>query len=1802
MNLTTKLKIDTSEFLRGINQSISEGKKLGDAIKDNLSNIKIGFDDKPATNSFKNLETIANKTGENVKTAFEKAFNFNNIVNSVNLISDSMSQVVSVGVEFESSLAAVGAITGFTGDGLATIGQKARELSVAFGGSATSQLQSFQGILSKLGPDIAKDSEALALFGKNVNLLSAASGDDAATSMNAITDAMLQLGLASGTPMEQARNSTDVINALAAGAQVGAAEIPQVANALVAAGVAAKGANLDLVDTNAAIQVLALGGKTGSEAGTALRNVLGLLQKASGPAAAAMDKLGTSSGELGKLLTTEGLDVALAKVKEGMNNLGTDVERNSALMDIFGMENAAAAGILIDNTSKFAEFSDGIRAGMQGVGSATEQANIRLDTAGAKIEQLKARVSDVFISISQTLGQGFTTILGAFSQLAPMLAGLSGLKMLIPQSLFDNAISGFTKLGRSILYSTETITKTAGNMYSGFVTETELITTNRFKSMGKSIADVFKNPIASLGKLKTAFKNIDFSGGLSGIKSFATKMISTLIPSFGATAASGTVSAATIGTAYTAAGTAGTAAGTAVTASWSGALAPVLATVAVIGGAVALVWGSIKLIQGYSKTLAGESAADAESRIKDEQKVLNAKRGIIKDEIKVRQNAVTAINNFEASNGEGEAYNKSVLELSQLYPGVISASKTYEQNLKALNDVRNSEVKSLNESKTAYMDIQDLQLKLDSSKNVNNFRKASESLTKTMENEFSSTGDNVSNWLFGTSNAKQKTIEALNKYKTSIANAKNQVQLDEALNLAQSDLFNSKEFSGMSEQAKLEMVKGYEVLSNERYTQIEKAKEVAKSRGTDDYEAFLPSIPEEKINEKQSQFARIIKGLLAVVTFGVSEIFFNWGSISDFISKTFTTIYNVVSSKLKPIIDFFSYFGAVFIGIGKSIASTVADWIKAFGSLMLKVGEVIGSAIWKTLTNTFNILVTAIKNIATGISELASDIYNNVTSAFQGLFSIFSSAYSYVSPFLDTFINPIIDAFNWISETIGLVIDKIVGFASSVKNAVGGFIDELAKVGGFYDEDDKKDKEATKNKSDRSDEYNKKFAKNATTRKQFNVEEVQTIINIKKVYEDLNAGQITADAANSSISKRSFIYKSLGDEQAKLVDSPESIKILNTEYEKYVNLIKSSIKEKKGSATAAKESIFKEYEIIKKYNEKQVETIEKTKDLKEAETGLTTSASSELVYLEKKLQIHNETRESLVTLASKYNLVYDEQKTTFTGTNENLTEFNTKLLEVSNTITALEIRKPDITYKAKIEPITDRRAAADLQAQFDKDMLMKIKITYGESSIDAQIEQVNYLENEWKRATQERFNLEEELAAARNEKDKSTLKSKIESQKVIELQGLKELEQAKINLDYGTNMYLAENLKNLMEKKREIELAELLKTFEMQKLAAGKNNDELLKLDVEYQKARQEILNKYDTDPLKKFGQTVGNSFNNLFTNLKFDIKPKDNGAAVKQVEEEMKTLDASYRNNEISYSQYMEKMNDLDNKRMEITQNTTNLQAEMWRNMNKEIATSLQNIATEMQNNALEIIKSGGSIGDALTSMALGVVAQTAASVASGKNAIKSLLIATLDGLQAMVPVWSAQILAGSLATPQSILTAGGWGLAQWVALTALITTAVQAAKAGVQSLKFEKGGLNKYGGFGDGLLKRETTITAGERGKAEYIINNKSTMKNLNLLEHINNGKSGVDFYKKELLKLIDYKRITGNFDILDRRMNQIEIEHYKQNNQELVKGFSILSSQLTELNGNVKSQKIESYQNYNVNVKNNVIKATQVALNRG
>lgn len=294
-------------------------------------------------------------------------------------------------MDFESGLAEVEAITGVTGKGLEDLGEKARKSAKDFGGDATDSLNTYKMILSRLGPDIAKSPEALEKMERNVRTLSKTMGNDAVGSADALTTAMLQYGVDLSDPITAQEEMARMMNVMAAGAKEGAAEVPSIAGALKVAGVQAKQSNVSFVETNAVLQSLAAGGKEGAEAGTALRNVLAKMSGEdvlSKDAIGKLDALGVNMDIVSN--TSLPLTTRLRELKKAQGDA-------TAIAQVFGIENAAAANIMLNSV----DAQEQLQKKIEGTNAAEEQASVIMKTSAERKSRLNAIWTDAKIAIGE---------------------------------------------------------------------------------------------------------------------------------------------------------------------------------------------------------------------------------------------------------------------------------------------------------------------------------------------------------------------------------------------------------------------------------------------------------------------------------------------------------------------------------------------------------------------------------------------------------------------------------------------------------------------------------------------------------------------------------------------------------------------------------------------------------------------------------------------------------------------------------------------------------------------------------------------------------------------------------------------------------------------------------------------------------------------------------------------------------------------------------------------------------------------------------------------------------------------------------------------------------------------------------------------------------------------------------------------------------------------------------------------------------------------------------------------------------
>jgi TP901 family phage tail tape measure protein len=288
--------------------------------------------------------------------------------------------------DFEQSVADLSAITGATGKDLKYLKDQAIILGESTKGGAQQVVEAYK-LIASAKPELLDNIQALNQVTEATLTLSQAAGMELPDAATALTDALNQFN----APAEQAGIFVD---ALANGAKYGAAEIPEVTDALLKFGAVAKTSNIDIKESTALIELLAENGLKGAEAGTALRNVL---LKLSAPDALPKE----ARHEMESL----GISLAYLKdktvpIQEKLEALKPLLKDNASIVKVFGTENAAAAINVISHTDRLKELT----SKMGEVGTASQQAAIKMDTVNNKTELLKAKYDSLILSIGSGSG------------------------------------------------------------------------------------------------------------------------------------------------------------------------------------------------------------------------------------------------------------------------------------------------------------------------------------------------------------------------------------------------------------------------------------------------------------------------------------------------------------------------------------------------------------------------------------------------------------------------------------------------------------------------------------------------------------------------------------------------------------------------------------------------------------------------------------------------------------------------------------------------------------------------------------------------------------------------------------------------------------------------------------------------------------------------------------------------------------------------------------------------------------------------------------------------------------------------------------------------------------------------------------------------------------------------------------------------------------------------------------------------------------------------------------------------------
>ncbi|MCX6216509.1 phage tail tape measure protein [Spirosoma sp.] len=291
--------------------------------------------------------------------------------------------------EFTSASADMSANLGLAAKDVDYFNAKAREMGPTLGKSASEVLEGFK-LVGSANSDLVKTPELLADVTRQAITLSQASKMTLADATASLVGSMNQFDAGA----DQAQR---FINVMAGGAQVGSAEISDMANSLKASGIVANQTGLSFEQTNGALQSLSKESLKGEQAGTMLRNIL--------------LTLGAGANETNPKVV--GLDKALDNLAK--QNLST-----AEITKLFGKENVTAALSLINHRDRVAEFTKGLT----GTTAAYDMAAKNNATLDHQLELFSAQVDKAALWLGTKLVPAFTQVVKGGSDFLTLLPQL----------------------------------------------------------------------------------------------------------------------------------------------------------------------------------------------------------------------------------------------------------------------------------------------------------------------------------------------------------------------------------------------------------------------------------------------------------------------------------------------------------------------------------------------------------------------------------------------------------------------------------------------------------------------------------------------------------------------------------------------------------------------------------------------------------------------------------------------------------------------------------------------------------------------------------------------------------------------------------------------------------------------------------------------------------------------------------------------------------------------------------------------------------------------------------------------------------------------------------------------------------------------------------------------------------------------------------------------------------------------------------------------------------------------------------
>jgi len=322
------------------NELAAQISELSGELKDNKSKLN---DAEQAADEFdKSLEDV-DDTADNTTNGGLQVFAVAlgnlaaNVISSViGKMKEMITQTVEVGKTFDTSMSQVAAVSGATGDELAQLRDKAKEMgsTTKFTASEAADAFNYMAMAGWKTEDMLNGIDGI------LNL-AAASGSDLATTSDIVTDALTAMGYGAG----DAGRLADVMAAASSNANTNVEMMGETFK-YAAPVVGALGYSME--DTAVAVGLMANSGIKASQAGTALRGSLSRLTNPTKAMTAQMEELGLITTEAITAVDSEKLKKAQQSVAEKTAAMEKAQIKYNAVLEDYGESSAEAQTAMIN--------------------------------------------------------------------------------------------------------------------------------------------------------------------------------------------------------------------------------------------------------------------------------------------------------------------------------------------------------------------------------------------------------------------------------------------------------------------------------------------------------------------------------------------------------------------------------------------------------------------------------------------------------------------------------------------------------------------------------------------------------------------------------------------------------------------------------------------------------------------------------------------------------------------------------------------------------------------------------------------------------------------------------------------------------------------------------------------------------------------------------------------------------------------------------------------------------------------------------------------------------------------------------------------------------------------------------------------------------------------------------------------------------------------------------------------------------------------------------------------------------------